>query len=162
MRKLLIALAVVPAFGHAALVIDDGKNARASTGSAPVVTNAITPKSESKAVAASLPPASQIVEPVEKPAAKPLMVAPMWEATPADQTFQKLFARWGKQAGWTTFWEVGQDIPVVASSPFSGSFTDAVQDALDTTLGTDTPVHPCFFTNNVLRVLPTSTACDPK
>ncbi|WP_342234343.1 TcpQ domain-containing protein [Ralstonia sp. OTU4908] len=144
MRKLLVVLALVPALSQAALVIEGGPRPPAAT-----------------------PPAQNVASTAAPAAAEPaqatgLVIAPLWAATPTDETFQKLFVRWGRQAGWKTFWEVGQDIPVVASSNFTGAFTDAVQDVLDTTLSTDLPAHPCFYTNNVLRVLPTSTECDPK
>lgn len=164
MRKLLVALALVPAFSQAALVIEGGPAQSApqpasSNSSAPVV-KAANPAASSVTTAPA--PAAAAAVAAATPEPQGFVVAPLWEATPADQTFQGLFARWGKQAGWTTFWEVGQDVPVVASSPFPGSFTDAVQAVLDTTLSTDLPVHPCFYTNNVVRVLPTSTECNPK
>ncbi|KVN48730.1 hypothetical protein WT12_08255 [Burkholderia territorii] len=164
MRKLLVALALVPAFSQAALVIEGGPaqsapQAASSNSNAPGAKAANPPASGATTARA---PAAPAAAPAAIPEPQGFVVAPLWEASPADQTFQGLFARWGKQAGWTTFWEVGQDIPVVASSPFSGSFTDAVQAVLDTTLSTDLPVHPCFYTNNVVRVLPTSTECSPK
>ncbi|HDR9474379.1 toxin co-regulated pilus biosynthesis Q family protein [Burkholderia multivorans] len=164
MRKLLVALALVPAFSQAALVIEGGPVPNAPQ-SASNNSNVPTVKAaNASATGATDARGGAITAATASAASEPqgFVVAPLWEASPADQTFRQLFERWGAQAGWKTFWEVGQEIPVVASSPFYGTFTDAAQAVLDTTLSTDLPVHPCFYTNNVMRVLPTSTECNPK
>lgn len=152
MRKLLVALALLPAFSQAALVIEGGPPPVATPAGAP----ASAPDNKTADVARNAAAQTGLAQ------GSGLVIAPLWEASPTDETFQQLFARWGTQAGWRTFWELGQDIPIVASSSFPGTFTDAVQAVLDTTLSTDLPAHPCFYTNNVLRVLPTSTDCSPK
>lgn len=88
-------------------------------------------------------------------------VKPVWHVEMADGTFQKLFARWAATAGWGTRWDVPQDIPVIAEYTFEGSFTDAVFSVTDSTDGTDMPVHPCFYTNKLVRVVPVSVVCNP-
>lgn len=99
-------------------------------------------------------------QPAISDAAVPV-IAPMWQINKADGTLQKLFARWAGQGGWSSLWEVDQDVPLVGVDTFSGSFPDAVKAVLRTTESTDTPLHPCFYTNKFLRVVPISTDCDP-
>jgi hypothetical protein len=88
-------------------------------------------------------------------------VKPVWHVEMADSTFQKLFGRWAMTAGWTSRWDVPQDIPVIAEYTFEGSFTDAVFSVTDSTDGTDMPIHPCFYTNNLVRIVPVSVVCNP-
>jgi hypothetical protein len=88
-------------------------------------------------------------------------VKPVWHVETADGTFQKLFGRWAATAGWTSRWDVPQDIPVIGEYTFEGSFTDAVFSVTDSTDGTDMPVHPCFYTNNLVRIVPVSVVCNP-
>ncbi|MGA5726613.1 toxin co-regulated pilus biosynthesis Q family protein [Ralstonia thomasii] len=116
-------------------------------------------------IVAAVPVIAPIVaasaQPAPAPAAMPV-IAPMWQINKADGSLRNLFNRWGGLAGWTSQWEVDQEVPLVATDSFSGSFTDAVRAVLRTTEGTDLPIHPCFYTNNFLRVVPISTDCDPE
>lgn len=113
------------------------------------------------AVPVITPMAAATAQPTAAPAAMPV-IAPMWQINKSDGSLRNLFNRWGSLAGWTSQWEVDQEIPLVATDSFSGSFTDAVRAVLRTTEGTDLPIHPCFYTNNFLRVVPISTDCDPE
>jgi hypothetical protein len=150
MRKLLIALALMPAMSHAALVIDNGAATKAASTATTI---------HAAPLAAQDVPA--VSPPVDVQAAQQISVAPVWKITPADVNFQRLFARWAKIAGWTFLWEVDQDIPLVGVDTFNGSFTDAVLAVAHSTDGTDMPIHPCFYTNNLVRIVPVSVVCNP-
>src|SRR3989344_2890427 len=81
----------------------------------------------------------------------------------ADKTVRQTLARWAQQTGWAfedAYWAVDRDIPVVAASSFTGNFKDAVLGLLATTEVTDLPAKPCFYTNNVVRVVPKAEKCD--
>jgi hypothetical protein len=164
MRKLFIALAVmVPAISQAALVIDNG----ASNQSAAPLTAPAYPSAQAALQAAKNAPAPSaaaievLPQSDEGQGSMGLVIAPIWQINSADTTFQQLFSRWGKQAGWSTIWDVDQDIPLVGAGQFGGSFTDAVLEVLHTTESTDAPAHPCFYSNNLMRVVPIATVCDP-
>lgn len=84
-------------------------------------------------------------------------------ARPSDKTLRQTVARWAPAAGWVfedSYWDLDRDIPVVASSTFTGTFKQAVLGLLATTEVTDLPAKPCFYTNNVVRVVPKAEKCD--
>jgi hypothetical protein len=166
MRKLFIAIALVtPALGHAALVIEDGKANTPQPLSAPAYPSATAALAAAKATPAVTytqpAPPTQVLPSDSPPSSTGLVIAPIWQVTPTDATLQRLFVRWAKDAGWSSIWDSDQDIPLIATAQFAGSFTDAVQAVLHTTESTDVPLHPCFYTNNVVRVVPIATTCDP-
>ena len=158
MRKLLFALLLAPLACNAELVIEGGAPTPAQpvAASTAVAAPAVTPASPSPAATASpsIPAASAPVVPH-------LDIKPVWRVELADSTFQRLFARWSTLAGWTLVWDVPQDIPVIGQYSFSGSFTDAVLTVTDSTDGTDMPVHPCFYSNSLARIVPVSVVCNP-
>lgn len=164
------SVAVVP-YVAAAQVTDSSSRTSAS----PVVTAKNTTATADTIAALAVPtyqppPAqttiSMAVAPVVLPAdikAPSSTVAPddrtAWEVRASDENFRKLVARWAAEAGWKSLWDVPQDLPLAATAPFSGTFKDAVRGALASTELTDYPVHPCFYTNNVVRVVLYSVSC---
>lgn len=81
----------------------------------------------------------------------------------ADKTLRQTIARWAPSAGWSfenSYWAVDRDIPVVAAGAFPGPFKDAVLGLMATTEVTDSPAKPCFYTNNVVRIVPKAEKCD--
>lgn len=81
----------------------------------------------------------------------------------SDKTLRQTVGRWAQQTGWAfedSYWAIDRDIPVVAAGSFTGNFKDAVLGLLSTTEVTDLPAKPCFYTNNVVRVVPKSEKCD--
>ncbi|WP_206955996.1 toxin co-regulated pilus biosynthesis Q family protein [Trinickia acidisoli] len=157
MRKLLFALLLVPLACRAELVIEDGQLTPAYPSEASAV--APTPVSAPTAEPAYVPstasaPAAESAEPSSD-------TKSVWQVELTDSTFQKLFDRWAKLADWTLVWDVPQDIPVIGQYTFSGKFTDAVFAVTNSTNGTDLPIHPCFYTNNVVRIVPVSVVCNP-
>ncbi|MDN7880135.1 toxin co-regulated pilus biosynthesis Q family protein [Burkholderia aenigmatica] len=160
MRKLLLALALCPAASHAALVIDSGKSPPASSAH-PIVTAPVSPSGAGPSpttVIAGRSPAA------DAPEAEAISVAPIWRIESNDNTFQTLFARWSRVAGWTLIWDVDQDIPLVGRDSFNGSFTDAVLKVSHSTDFTDLPIHPCFYaqTPPLVRIVPISVVCNPE
>ena len=86
-----------------------------------------------------------------------------WDVQLSDGTYRKLVARWAARAGWTAIWDVDNEIPLIGSSPSMGdTFTNAMLELGHSTDSTDTPIHPCFYTNNLVRVVPNTVACDPE
>ena len=153
MRKLLAALALIPAVSQAALVIENGA-AKSPLAAVSTAKNSAAPK-------AATPTDSLQAGATASTSNPRIAVSPIWEIKATDATFQKLFARWSTLAGWTLVWDVPQDIPVIGQFTFSGSFTDAVLNVTDSTDGTDMPVHPCFYSNSLVRIVPISVVCNP-
>lgn len=70
---------------------------------------------------------------------------------------------WSKRAGWThdpEHWTVPFDLPVLSSADLGTDFKGAVRSLLASTDLTNMPLQPCFYSNNVLRVVPKAELCD--
>jgi hypothetical protein len=91
------------------------------------------------------------------------LVVPKWNVEVADGTIRSTLDKWVKRAGWTfpiENWSVDRDFPVMASAQFEGDFRRAVRNLLKTTELTDLQLQPCFYANNVLRVVARAELCD--
>lgn len=87
---------------------------------------------------------------------------PAWTVTTGDKTIRDTLTKWAKTAGWTFhsgLWNIDRDFPVIGDVTITQSFPDAVRTLLDTTFNTDRPVHPCFYSNKILRVVPLAEPC---
>ncbi len=51
-------------------------------------------------------------------------------------------------------------MPIVGSDVFDGDFKAAVRRVLSSTEMTDYIIKPCFYSNNVVRVVKLTTKCD--
>lgn len=130
----------------------------------------ILPASPSSASASSLAPPTPLdpVEPASPlaPAALPVVAPvsmPSFDLRLDDQTLRQALARWALRAGWVfqaEHWDLGVDLPVSAAADFSGDFKHAVQQLLKGTELSAHPAQPCFYSNQVLRVVAWSQACD--
>ena len=83
--------------------------------------------------------------------------------TPEDQNLRQALMRWSGISGWRfqpEHWAVDVDIPLSAGASFSDDFISSVQALLLSTELSDRPLQPCFYTNQVLRVVPSSEPCD--
>ncbi|HEY9317782.1 hypothetical protein J2732_004004 [Achromobacter deleyi] len=94
----------------------------------------------------------------------PLPTAPKatYRAAPPDATLRAVLARWADGSGWTfqpQHWAVDVDIPLSASADFPGDFKSAVRDLLAATELAEKPLQPCFYGNQVLRVVPLAQSC---
>ena len=88
--------------------------------------------------------------------------APRFRAAPPDATLRAVLARWAALAGWTfqpQHWAVDVDIPLAATADFPGDFKSAVRGLLGATELADKPLQPCFYGNQVLRVVPLAQSC---
>ncbi|WP_256985741.1 TcpQ domain-containing protein [Bordetella genomosp. 1] len=99
---------------------------------------------------------------VAQPSARVPAIVPYRAAAP-DATLRAVLARWAERAGWTfhpAHWAVDADIPLDGAAVFGSDFKQAVRDLLASTELSDRPVQPCFYANQVLRVVPLAAACD--
>jgi hypothetical protein len=86
-----------------------------------------------------------------------------FEVTPGDGNVRRALGRWARQAGWTfepEHWAVDVDIPLAGSAEFDEHFRSAVRSLLAATELGDRPVQPCFYANQVMRVVPLAQRCD--
>ncbi len=83
--------------------------------------------------------------------------------TPEDQHVRQALVRWSGISGWhfqPEHWGVDVDIPLSAGASFSDDFVASVQALLLSTELSDRPLQPCFYSNQVLRVVPYAESCD--
>jgi hypothetical protein len=99
---------------------------------------------------------------VEPP--KPAPPAPVqFVVQRADANIRATIARWASTAGWLfqpEYWAVDHDIPVIADASLGVDFKEAVRKLMRSTELTDVPLKPCFYTNNVVRVVPRNEKCN--
>lgn len=148
---------------------------------APAATASPVPVSRpSRAVAVSVPGTGVSVETqtpaaMAQPSAQASLPAPVtttaylgtpvprYAVSPADQTIRQALERWARKSGWTfsaEHWVVDVDIPLVGDAAFTTDFKTAVRELLAATEMGDIPLQPCFYSNQVLRVVPYAQACD--
>lgn len=87
----------------------------------------------------------------------------LFKVSPNDSNIRLALQRWAKQADWTFMpehWNVDVDIPISAQASFSASFQDSVQELVGATEMAERPLQPCFYSNNVLRVIPFAQSCN--
>lgn len=80
-----------------------------------------------------------------------------------DGNLRLALVRWAKAAGWTfgpEHWAVDVDIPLAGAAAFGATFKSAVRHLLAATELGDRPLQPCFYANQVLRVVPFAQRCD--
>jgi len=123
-----------------------------------------TPVTPTAAPSAPRPTTFPATDPA--PAANPTPAPgahPPFQVSPADGTLRAALSRWANTAGWTfsfEHWAVEVDIPVVAAATFALPFEQAVQELVASTELSDQPLRPCFYTNQVLRIVPHTQPCD--
>lgn len=89
-----------------------------------------------------------------------------FEVLGSDRTIREVLQRWARGSGWThdpVHWALQRDFPVqgtASAESFPSTFKDAARVLLSSTEGSDLPVQPCFYTNNVVRVVPQAEVCD--
>lgn len=83
--------------------------------------------------------------------------------TNTDKNLRQALARWSGLSGWrfqVEHWAVDVDIPLTATANFSDDFVGSVRALIEATELSDRPLQPCFYTNQVLRIVPITEACD--
>lgn len=103
---------------------------------------------------------------IESPAAPARITPspdPIYQAGPPDTSLRAVLQRWARQAGWifgAEHWSLNADIPLQGQARFGSDFKTAVRDLLRSTEMADRPLQPCFYSNQVLRVVPLRQRCD--
>jgi hypothetical protein len=88
---------------------------------------------------------------------------PFYAVTGTDVNLRQTLARWSGLSGWrfqAEHWAVDVDIPLTATANFSDDFIGSVRALIEATELSDRPLQPCFYANQVLRVVPLAEACD--
>ncbi|MFS2159704.1 TcpQ domain-containing protein [Pseudomonas sp. Pseusp122] len=108
------------------------------------------------------PPAQVITTNVVTAPVKPNVMS--WTVNVSDINMRHTLKRWATKAGYTfderEHWVSPVDIPITASATFNGDFIEAAQGLVGTTELSDTPLQPCFYENNVIRVVNYNVTCD--
>ncbi len=88
---------------------------------------------------------------------------PFFSVSHTDLHLRQALIRWAGLSGWRfepEHWAVDVDIPLSASAIFSDDFILSVQALLASTELSDRPLQPCFYSNQVLRIVPVAEPCD--
>ena len=88
---------------------------------------------------------------------------PFFSVSHTDRHLRQALARWAGLSGWRfepEHWAVDIDVPLSASAKFSDDFVSSVQALLASTELSDRPLQPCFYSNQVLRIVPVAEPCD--
>lgn len=89
--------------------------------------------------------------------------SPVYSVTPEDQHLRRALLRWSGLSGWRfqpEHWGVDVDMPLSAAASFTDDFVTSVQALLAATELSDRPLQPCFYANQVLRIVSASELCD--
>jgi hypothetical protein len=87
----------------------------------------------------------------------------VYAVTPEDQHLRQTLTRWADISGWhfqAEHWGVEVDIPLSGAAKFSDDFISSVQALVEATELSERPLQPCFYANQVLRVIAISESCD--
>lgn len=91
--------------------------------------------------------------------------AGVFDVLPEDKTVRDVLKRWSAANGWTfgdEHWTLPSDLPVQASAAALGTdYRSAVRTLLKSTELTNLPGQPCFYTNQVMRVIAANGVCQP-
>ncbi|NYT61345.1 TcpQ domain-containing protein [Alcaligenaceae bacterium] len=94
---------------------------------------------------------------------QPESLPSFYSVSPHDSNLRSALTRWAQAAGWMfspEHWAVDADIPIVGAATFGADFKLAVQDLVAATELADRPLQPCFYSNQVLRIVPYAQQCD--
>lgn len=96
------------------------------------------------------------------PSSPPAPLAKTWSVALSDMTVRQALARWADDAGWTMVWEVPVDIPLTAGADLATThdFREAVSVLAEAVAMGETPIRPCYYANQVVRLLPYNAVCD--
>ncbi len=98
-------------------------------------------------------------------AAVPVVPAIQFSVSRADKTIRETLVKWSKAAGWAfepEHWVIDRDIPVGGSKELGTDYKAAVRTLVASTVLSDRAARPCFYNNNVLRVIPKTERCSPE
>lgn len=149
------------------------RQARARRSSDTLISKASPPESLSLVSQSATPAASvAISEPVTHVPSVPSPLVgtntqsvsqAFYAITHTDKNLRQALARWSGLSGWrfqVEHWAVDVDIPLTATANFSDDFVGSVRALIEATELSERPLQPCFYANQVLRVVPIAEACD--
>lgn len=87
----------------------------------------------------------------------------VFSVSPEDRHLRQALVRWSGISGWRfqpEHWGTDVDIPLTAAAHFSDDFIGSVQALVSSTELSDKPLQPCFYSNQVLRVISAAELCD--
>ena len=125
--------------------------------STPVATDAPEPVSRRLEVPGAL---QEVAASPDEPT---VPVRNVYSVTPDDGHLRQALSRWTGLSGWrfqSEHWAVDVDVPISAGASFGDDFVQAVQSLVATTELSDRPLQPCFYSNQVLRIVVASEPCD--
>ena len=157
-RAALLALVLSASAGSALAGFVDSRPAPA-----PVAPAAAPMAAEAGAAVKSGAVATPVGGEVAAPVALAAPTARPFTISRSDKTIREALVSWSKRAGWThdpEHWTVPFDLPVLSSADLGPDFKTAVRALLSSTDLTNMPLQPCFYSNNVLRVVPRAELCD--
>jgi len=111
----------------------------------------------------SLPEQTTAPGVVSSPPVKVATASKTFVVTAEDQHIRQALMRWSGISGWhfqAEHWGVDVDIPLSGGASFSDDFVTSVQSLLLSTELSDRPLQPCFYSNQVLRVISYADSCD--
>lgn len=85
-----------------------------------------------------------------------------FEIGPADETMRQALQRWAKQANWhftNEHWGLEVDYPIMNTAQFQGPFEQSVEQLLKSAQLGAQPLRACFYSNQVLRIIPEPQSC---
>lgn len=117
------------------------------------------------ATAAKMPSATPApgmpAAPITKPKHLTAADVTVYTVTPAQHDLRSVIDIWAKIVGWTSVWDIDRDIPINMADSKENDFRSAVRRVLAATEFGDLPAKPCFYSNNVVRVVRKTTKCNP-
>jgi hypothetical protein len=156
-KKLLIAAAAASVCTMALAGFVDERTAAAQ---APVAASAVPASAAPATAPAASDPAASVAPAPAVPA------GPVYEVLSTDKTIREVLQRWSVASQWSheqAHWTLTRDFPVqgtASAAVFGTDFKHAVRTLLTSTESTDLPAQPCFYSNNVVRVVPRAELCD--
>jgi len=151
LRKTFVAVLCVAFFqGASAGFIDARVNEKS--------VQAIEPKDASKGLVEKVIASDKEVIPVS-------VALPKFDVREGDRTIRDVLVRWAKAAGWVhepIHWAVTDDYSVAGyagEEVFGGEFRSAVRILISSTELTARAAQPCFYSNNVVRIIPRIASC---
>jgi hypothetical protein len=88
---------------------------------------------------------------------------PFYAISSTDKNLRQALMRWSGLSGWTfqsDHWAVDVDIPLTATASFTDDFVGSVRALVEATELSERPLQPCFYANQVLRIVPITEVCD--
>lgn len=144
----------------------EAKRLTASTPLAPAVAGGIAAPVKpavwkmDAAAAVAIVPATAAIKPPTSQRLSATDIA-LWRVTPSDGNLRLLIDRWSTVIGWKAIWDVDRDIPIETTDEKSNDFKSAVRRVLSSTELGDLQVKPCFYSNQVIRIVRKTTKCNP-